>query len=167
METNKQLDFSIDKENKTIHVSREFDADLDTVWNAWTKSNQLDQWWAPKPWKAETKSMDFKEGGEWIYAMKGPDGETHWSKSVYTSINDQNSFSSKDSFIDENGTPKTDMPQNKWQNKFTEKDGKTTVDINLTFDNNDDLNKIVDMGFQEGFTAGLENLDELLEQNKM
>ena len=73
------FDFIIDKENNTITVSREFAAELPLVWDAYTKSEMLDQWWAPKPWKARTKSMDFREGGFWHYAMVGPNGEEHWA----------------------------------------------------------------------------------------
>ena len=55
MTTNLAFDFSIDRENKTIKVKREFAAELPLVWDAYTKSEILDQWWAPKPWKARTK----------------------------------------------------------------------------------------------------------------
>ena len=52
-----------DLPNKKITVTRHFNAPLDQVWKAWTESELLDQWWAPKPFKAETKFMDFKVGG--------------------------------------------------------------------------------------------------------
>jgi uncharacterized protein YndB with AHSA1/START domain len=62
MET-KEIIFSVDKEHKRITVEKEFAAPKSEVWAAWTQSNLLDKWWAPKPWKSETKNMDFKEGG--------------------------------------------------------------------------------------------------------
>src|SRR5689334_10537533 len=86
MNTSLAFDFSVNKENKTIKVTREFAAELPVVWNAYTNSDSLDQWWAPKPWKAKTKSMDFREGGSWIYAMVGPEGEEHWALAKYTCI---------------------------------------------------------------------------------
>lgn len=33
------FDFSINKENNTIVIKREFDANLEQVWQAWTKQN--------------------------------------------------------------------------------------------------------------------------------
>lgn len=156
------FDFSVNKENKTIHVKREFDATLDLVWKAWTTAELLDQWWAPKPWKAETKTMDFRVGGFWHYAMVSPEGEKHWSKASYISIVKEKSFTAKDGFCHENGTMDSTFPQNLWENNFSSKEDKAQVDVILTFDTLTDLEKIMKMGFKEGFTMGLQNLDELL-----
>ena len=156
------FDFTVNKETKTIHVKREFDADLETVWKAWTTAELLDLWWAPKPWKAETRSMDFREGGVWFYAMVSPEGEKHWCRTEYITIKKQQSFTSKDAFCDEQGNINTAFPQNKWSNQFAEKEEATQVDITLSFDSLADLEKIIEMGFKEGFTMGMQNLDELL-----
>ena len=80
------MNFVVDKENNKINVEREFDAPPDLVWSAWTESELLDQWWAPEPWKAETQSMNFTEGGYWHYAMVGPDGERHYGRADYKTI---------------------------------------------------------------------------------
>lgn len=79
MNSNLLFDFTVNKENNTIHIRREFDAGPELVWQAWTTAELLDQWWGPEPWKAETRTMDFREGGTWLYAMVGPEGERHWS----------------------------------------------------------------------------------------
>ncbi len=167
------MNFVVDKENKRINVAREFDAPLPMVWSAWTQSELLDQWWAPKPWQARTKSMDFRPGGSWLYEMVGPNGEEHWSKADYKTIEPLKSFSALDGFCDENGTLNTSLPRTLWQNTFTEKGDTTLVDIVITYDKLADLEQTVAMGFKEGFTAGLENLDlylsaqfDLRKQNK-
>lgn len=162
MKTNLLFDFTVNKENKTINVTREFDASLELVWKAWTTPELLDQWWGPKPWKAETKSMDFSEGGHWLYAMIGPEGEIHWSKENYISIKNKKSFTSKGGFSDEDGIINPDLPQSLWENQFSPEKEQTLVNITLTFDALDDLEKIIEMGFKEGFTTGLNQLDELL-----
>lgn len=162
MKSNLLFDFSVNKENNTIHVKREFNADLQLVWEAWTTAEALDQWWGPRPWKAETKTLDFREGGLWHYAMVGPEGEKHWSRADYISIIRKKSFTVKDGFCDENGKINPDFPQNLWTNNFSSKDDKTLVDILLTFDTPGDLEKTIEMGFKEGFTIGLQQLDELL-----
>lgn len=161
----KQLlfDFSVDKENNTIEVKREFEGRLPLVWRAWTTPELLDQWWGPEPWRAETKSMDFREGGHWLYAMAGPEGEKHWAKADYITIKQEELIRARDGFCDENGVLDPRLPQNAWEMLFSEKDGRTLVDIAFVFDNTHDLETNLKMGFKEGFTAGLEQLDELLQ----
>lgn len=66
--------------------------DLDLVWDAWTKPEILDQWWAPKPYQTETKSMDFREGGMWLYAMVSPENEKHWCKNDYHKVEPKKIF---------------------------------------------------------------------------
>ena len=83
MNPNLFFDFSVNKDTNTINVKREFAADLPLVWDAWTKPELLDQWFAPKPYRTRTKSMDFREGGAWLYAMISPENITHWCRTGY------------------------------------------------------------------------------------
>ncbi len=166
MRSNLLFDFTVNKENNTVNVKREFGAELSLVWDAWTKPEILDQWWAPKPWKAVTKSMDFREGGMWLYYMQGPEGERHWCKNDYKKIDLQKSFSGLDAFCDENGTINTDMPRTLWTNTFTSNEETTTVTIVAQYESLEDLEKIIAMGFKEGFTMAMENLDEYFASQK-
>lgn len=156
------FDFLVDKENNKITVDRSFNAPIDLVWAAWTEAEILDQWWAPKPWQTRTKTMDFKEGGHWLYAMLGPNNEEHWVKVDFITINHQKSFTTYDGFCNSDGVLNTEMPRNKWENSFSSQADSTLVNIVLTFDSLSDLEKILEMGFKEGFTAGLENLDQYI-----
>ena len=145
-----------------LAVTREFDAPLELVWRAWTESDLLDQWWAPKPWKAHTKSMDFRDGGRMLYYMEGPDGTRHWCRFDYEKIEPLKSFSGEDGFCDENGNVNQEMPEMHWNVKFSHAGRGTLVQVDITFASEADLEKIVEMGFKEGFTAAHGNLDELL-----
>lgn len=166
MNSNLLFDFTVNKENKTIHITREFDANLQLVWAAWTTAELLDKWWGPKPWKAQTKTMDFREGGFWLYAMVGPQGEKHWSKSNYITIKKEQSFTQKDCFCDENGTMNPAFSQSLWENNFDQKENKVQVNILITFDTLADLEAIISMGFKEGMTTDFYQLDELLSAAK-
>lgn len=163
MNSNLKFDFIINKENNTVKVKREFAADLELVWEAWTNPEILDQWWAPKPYRTETKLMDFKEGGTWLYAMISPENEKHWCKNDYIKIVHQSMYSGLDAFCDENGTVNTDMPRTLWTNEFNENGETTLVDITAKYDSLADLEKIIELGFKEGFTMALENLDQYIE----
>jgi len=160
-----QFEFTINKENNTVNVKREFAANADLVWKAWTTAELLDQWWAPKPYTVKTKSMDFREGGMWLYAMVGPEGESndcHWCKNDYVKIEAKKWFSGLDAFCDEEGNVNPAMPRTAWETKFEDNGDKTLVTITAKYDTLADLEKIVEMGFQEGFTMALGNLDDLL-----
>lgn len=162
MKTDLLMNFSIDKENKRINVEREFAAPLERVWDAWTRSELLDEWWAPKPYRSKTKTMDFREGGYWLYAMVGPDGKEQWCRADYKSIVPLKSFSLQDAFCDENGKITGDFPQAFWTNSFSSQSDSTLVRIVVEYKELADLEKYIEMGFKEGFTAGMENLDALL-----
>lgn len=156
------FNFLVDKENKKIKVERAFDAPVDLVWAAWTESDILDQWWAPKPYKAVTKSMNFAEGGQWHYFMLSPTGEKHWCLFDFEVIKPLKFFSGIDAFCDENAVMNNTKPRVKWENDFNDNADETVVNIQLEFDTLEDLEEIIKMGFKEGFTAGLENLDQYI-----
>jgi uncharacterized protein YndB with AHSA1/START domain len=154
------FDFTVDKATKTIHITREFAADLDLVWDAFTKAEILDQWTAPKPWKVRTKEMDFREGGRWLYAMVTLE-KTHWSLAEFIEINPKSNFSSRNTFSDENGNYIIDG-FSLTKNSFKAGTDTTTVHIEKKFDQLSTLEMMVSGGYKEGMAAGLSNLDEYL-----
>ena len=153
-------DFTVDKTTKTVTFSREFDADLSLVWDAYTKQEILDQWWAPKPWTSKTKFMNFDVGGRRIYAMVSPEGEEHWSIQKYTSISPKTNFKLLNAFADKDENP--ELPGSEWDLNFSEQNGKTRVRISIFNESLVRLEKMIDMGFKEGTAMTLKNLDELL-----
>lgn len=151
-----------DPSGKKLIVTRSFDASLDKVWQAWTESALLEKWWAPKPYKAETKVMDFSVGGLWLYAMVSPEGEKHWCRVDFKTIDTGKSYTASNGFCDEDGNMNKDFPIMQWENQFAAAGDKTNVIVELTFESEEELEKIVAMGFKEGFSMALGNLDELL-----
>jgi PhnB protein len=154
--------FTKDTANKKLSVVRTFDAALARVWKAWTESEILDQWWAPKPYKAVTKTMDFREGGFWQYFMMGPAGDGSWCIENYETIELLKRITNSVAFCDEQGHQNRDFPIMHWKKEFSENNGESTVNIEITFDKEADMDTILQMGFKEGFTAGLDNLDDYL-----
>lgn len=165
MSSNNKTVYTKDEAKKQMTVVREFDAPVEDVWRAWTESSILDQWWAPNPWKARTKSMDFRAGGAWIYAMVGPNDEQHYARMDYETVNAPKSFSGQDSFCDENGNKNTDLPSMHWNTQFSSKGSGTKVEILIQFSSKEHMDKLVEMGFKEGFEMAHGNLDELLEKD--
>jgi uncharacterized protein YndB with AHSA1/START domain len=160
MNSNLLFDFTVNKENNTVSVKREFAANLDLLWEAWTNPEILDQWWAPKPFTSKTKSMDFKVGGRRFYAMVSPDGQEHWSVQKFTSITPKTNFKMFSAFADKDEN--LQLPGSDWDLNFSELNGTTTVHISIYNESRERMEKMIEMGFKEGFTAGLKNLENLL-----
>ena len=162
MISQKQTVYSEDLANKRMKVTRDFDAPVEKVWKAWTEPEMLDQWWAPKPWKAITTKMDFREGGTWLYYMQGPEGERHYCICEYKTIEKGKRFTGKDAFTDEEGKINKDLPQTEWDVNFQDKGDTTTVEVKLSFATEEAMKQTLEMGFKDGFAAAHENLDALL-----
>ena len=158
------FDFTVDKATSTIHITREFAADLDLVWDAFTKAEILDQWMGPKPLRVQTKEMDFREGGRWLYAMISAENVTlGWSLAEFIEIQPKFSFTTKNSFADENGNPvNSGFTFSITKNSFKAGDKKTTVQIVKKMASLAELEKFVSLGYKEGVAMGMKNLDEYL-----
>jgi len=160
----KQTIFTPDPDKHTLLVEREFDAGLEQVWQAWTNSDILAKWWAPHPFKAITKKMDFRPGGQWHYYMLGPDGSKFWCMTYYLEVDPLKRYTQEDIFCDEEGINTNQLPEMHWENTFTQSGTGTTVRVNITYKSKADMETILSMGFKEGFAAAHNNLDELLAQ---
>lgn len=162
MTNNLLFEFIVDKATNTINIKREFAGNRALVWDCYTKSEILDQWWMPHPWKSRTKSMDFREGGRWHYAAVGPNGEEHWSITTYVKIIPKKMFLANDAFGDANGNINAEMPQSKWTMNFSDMGKNTLVHGVMQFPDLAQLEQTIAMGFKEGLTMAMENLDALL-----
>ncbi|HTN38575.1 MAG TPA: SRPBCC domain-containing protein [Arachidicoccus sp.] len=159
MKNNLLFDFTVDKAAKTVFITREFDADLSLVWDAFTKAEILDQWVAPKPWTSKTKFMQFKVGGRRFYAMISPQGQEHWAIQKYTSISPKTNFKLFNAFSDKDENP--ELPGSDWDYTFTEQNGKTKVSITIYNESLARMEKMIEMGFKEGITMSLNELSQL------
>jgi len=156
------FDFIADKQKNTLTIRREFLADRELVWDCYTKSELLDQWFAPKPLSTQTKSMDFREGGHWHYAMIMPDGTAYWSWVDYLKIKPVEYYTSLDAFCDADGEINSNLPRAEWLVTFLEKGEHAMVETIVTYKSLADLEQVIQMGLKEGLTTTLEKLDELL-----
>jgi uncharacterized protein YndB with AHSA1/START domain len=156
------MDFIVNKETKTVSITKEFDATRDLVWDAYTKAELLDQWWAPKPFASRTKVMEFREGGRRFYAMVSPEGAERWAVQKYTSITPKTNFKFFNAFADKDEN--LELPGSDWDLNFSEQDGKTKVSISIYNESLERMERVIAMGFQQGAEAQLQNLEELLEK---
>ncbi|MEO8590950.1 MAG: SRPBCC domain-containing protein [Flavobacteriales bacterium] len=156
------FDFTVEKESSAITVKRSFNAPLDPVWAAWTEADILCKWWAPKPYECVIKSLDFREGGRWFYCMQGPTGERHFGYFDYEEVRPKKYFAAISNFSDEHGNANPAIKGRHWKISFDPHAGGTLVTVRILVDSVETLEKIMQMGWKEGFTMGLDQLDELL-----
>ena len=150
-------------EKNVLTVERTFNAPIQLVWQAWTEAEFLDKWWAPTPWKSETASMNFIEGGSRLYAMVSPEGEKHWGLSEYEIIEPVTKFGGSDVFCDEDGKANREMPVAKFTNTFTAAGDKTTMKMVTVYASESDLQAVIKMGMEHGLTMTMNYLDEIFE----
>ncbi|MCD9854264.1 SRPBCC domain-containing protein [Epilithonimonas sp. JDS] len=162
---NSEIIFNKDLDSASAYISKIYEADVTTVWDYFTKSELLDQWWAPKPWKCETQKLDFRENGTWHYAMVGPDGEKIYSIVKFGEIMEHRSFDGEDAFSDDKGRIGENFPETKWLYGFTGIEEGTKLTVNLTFYSKDKMKEHLEMGFEDGFKTGLNQLEDLLSKN--
>jgi uncharacterized protein YndB with AHSA1/START domain len=151
-----------DMAKRSILVSREFASPVALVWRAYTESQYLDQWWGPSPWRAETRRMNFAVGGHWLYVMMGPEGERHWGRMNYLAIEPHRRIEIEDVFCDESGNVNPDLPASRGQFAFTTTPAGTRVEFEMRYRSEAELQKIIEMGFEQGITACIEQLALLL-----
>jgi uncharacterized protein YndB with AHSA1/START domain len=154
------FDFTVDKAAKTVHITREFAANLSLVWDAFTRAEILDQWVAPKPFVSKTKYMDFKVGGRRFYAMVSPEGLERWQIQKYISISPKTHFKMFSAFADKEENP--ELPGSDWDFTFSEQNGNTTVQIIIYNESLARMEKMIEMGFSEGYKMSMINLENLL-----
>jgi uncharacterized protein YndB with AHSA1/START domain len=151
-----------DLPNKKIQVIRAVDAPPEKVWRTFTEPGLLDQWWSPKPWTMETKILDLRPGGIWLFCMSGPEGNKFWWRVDYVAIDTHRSITTTGGPSDENANLIGGMPAMKRITAFTATPSGTEVSITIMFENEDDLHKMAGSGMLEGTAAVFNNLDELL-----
>ena len=162
------FDLTVDKASKTVFITREFDAELSLVWDAFTKQEILDQWWAPHPFVSKTKFMDFKVGGRRFYAMVSPEGQERWAIQKYTSISPKTNFKFFNAFADKDENP--ELPGSEWDFNFSEQTGAdgyqlTKVSVTIYNESLERMERVMD-GFREGMAMMMNNLENLLATSK-
>jgi uncharacterized protein YndB with AHSA1/START domain len=143
----------------------EFDASVDRVWRIWEDPRQLERWWGPPTWPATFERHDFAPGGEASYYMTGPDGEKARGWWRITAIQAPNRLEFDDGFADDNGAPVEAMGTTHATVTLEEIGGRTRMTVLSTFESEEQLNKMVEMGMEEGMKEAAGQIDALLAEH--
>jgi uncharacterized protein YndB with AHSA1/START domain len=149
-------------DKKQVIITHSYDTDVETIWNAFTQTDVLEKWWAPEPYKAIVVHNDFKIGGSLLYYMLSPAGEKHYCLAEFLKIDHLNSYEVFDAFCDENAIINTALPRVNWINEFTSENGETIVTNTISFRTVQEMNMLIDMGFEAGYRQALKQLYGIL-----
>ena len=106
--------------------------------------------------------MNFREGGQRFYAMVSLEGEEHWSIQDFTSISPKSNFKYLSAFTDRDKNINKELPKSDWDLNFSANGGTTIVHIKIKHKTLHEMEQMIQMGFQEGFTMTLNHLEILL-----
>lgn len=114
------------KEN-VIALTRVYDAPLQAVWDAWTQPDEVAQWWGPRGFTLTTHSHDLRTGGHWHYTMHGPDGTDYENTTAYLDVQPMQRM------VYDHGGHTDRPPLFRVTAMFTERDGRTQLDMHMAF----------------------------------
>lgn len=125
---------------RTLVVSREFDARRELVFRAWTDPQQVVQWWGPDGFTTTTYQMDVRPGGVWCFTMHGPDGVDYPNEIVYSEVVEPEQLAYRHSSGD-------DAPvEAKFEVTvtFEQRSERTLVTMQLLFESNKERDRVIE-----------------------
>ncbi len=112
---------------RTMILQRVIRAPKKLVWGAWMNPETLPKWWGPDGFSCQTKRIDLRRGGDWVFDMIGPDGTVFPNHHRYAEVRAEDRIGYA-LLWGENGPKHADA----WAS-FDEADGATTVTLGMVF----------------------------------
>lgn len=154
-----------DEEALSLTIVAEFDADVERVWRIWEDPRLLERWWGPPTWPATFEKHEFVPGGAASYYMTGPDGEKAPGWWRITAIEAPRRLEFDDGFADENGDPVAEMGVTHCVMTLEPLEGRTRMTTVTRFETADQLQKMMELGIEEGSREALGQVDALLSEH--
>ena len=151
-----------DFDRLTLTLVADFDAPVERVWQLWADPRQLARWWGPPTFPATVEEHDLTPGGAVTYILTGPEGDQHRGWWRIRSVDPPTSLEFTDGFANQDGTPNADLPTTTVQMQLTERDGGTRMEMRLTYESREDMEKLLSMGMVDGLQQSVGQMDGLL-----
>ncbi|MDW3647112.1 MAG: SRPBCC domain-containing protein [Bacteroidia bacterium] len=144
-------------ENRTLTLTRTFNAPIKLVWEAWTKPEHIAHWWGPKGMKVNIIEHNFELGGQWRYSMTMPNGAEFITEGIYSLIEELKRIHSSADF-----KPMTEGVE--LQSIFEEAGDKTNFTFHVIHETEEYCKQQEEMGFYKGWGSVFDNLSEYLKE---
>jgi uncharacterized protein YndB with AHSA1/START domain len=151
-----------DYDSLTVTLIADFDNPIDQVWELWSDPRKLERWWGPPGYPATVERHELSAGGEVAYLMTGPEGDKHHGVWRVSAVDPPTSLQFTDAFADSDGAPLEDSPVSEISVRLLEHEGGTRMEMRMTFETREDMERIVDTGTVEGLRQAVSQMDGLL-----
>ncbi|MGB7286744.1 MAG: SRPBCC family protein [Salaquimonas sp.] len=144
----------------SLSITRTINAPVRTVWRCWTESELLKQWYCPKPWSVPNAEMEAKAGGRFNLTMAGPRAERMDLVGSFLEVKPLKRLVFTDGYA-EGYVPRPDSFMTGVVEFADLGDGRTKMIWSARHATAEARQQHLDMGFEQGWSASAEQLDEL------
>lgn len=155
-----------DPESLTMTITAEYTAAPDRVWQLWDDPRQLERWWGPPGYPATVVQHHLSPGGEVEYYMTGPGGERFGGWWEVHIVEAPTLLRFVDGFADADGNRNDEMPTTTTEVRIIAiAEGGTRMTIHATFPSQQAMERLLEMGMDEGMLAAMGQIDKLLAEH--
>lgn len=142
-----------------LNISRLLQCPVDKVWEAWCIAEHLEKWWTPAPVKTKVAKLDLLPGGAFDTIIKTPDGNSHLAKGTFLNVVDHRLIVFTDA-LHEGWVPSGAGFMTVFVT-LTDMGVKTQYDVRVAHKSDEDMQRHVNMGFNEGWNITINQLEKL------
>ncbi|MEQ8443080.1 MAG: SRPBCC domain-containing protein [Alphaproteobacteria bacterium] len=153
-------DIKINTQGMVLELQRTIDAPRYTVWRCWTEPDLLKKWYCPKPWMVTEAEVDLTPGGIMRTVMQGPDGTQIDVDGIFLEVVDGERLTFTDGY-GKGFVPRETSFMTGYVVLADAPGGKTTLTWGARHTTEDDKQKHLEMGFEPGWSAASEQLNDL------
>jgi uncharacterized protein YndB with AHSA1/START domain len=146
-----------------VRFTSEYDAPAERVWQMWADPRRLERWWGPPTYPATFVDHDLRPQGRMSYYMTGPGGDRHHGWWRVTAVEAPRRIEFDNGMADENGEPVAHPPAMRVVVTLSERaGGGTRMEISAIFPSIEAMDTFLSMGFKEGLTGAMGQIDAIL-----
>jgi uncharacterized protein YndB with AHSA1/START domain len=144
-------------EARTVTIVAEFEVGIDRAWQLWADPRQIERWWSPPSHPITIVEHDLRAGGTVAYSVTSPEGD-HWNASWHIvaaepprrlafELGDPNMLATVLVRVSVDELP----------------GGGARMTIESSFPSIEAMDQLISIGFAEGMTAAVGQIDAMLE----
>ena len=146
---------------RTLNLTRFYDAPPQRVFEAWTKAEHLKHWFGPHGFTVPSCEADPRPGGVFRLCMRSPQGKDYWVRGVYREVVAPQRLVITCTADDEHGIARLECVMNV---ALAEDNGKTRLTLNTSAKGSSPEAAAMLEGMDEGWKGTLDRLQSTLER---